>query len=206
MALVIVRNEPEISKAFRDENVQNFLRQIFREFDNGSALKSFLKLGWEASVEEQFKQLAKSFVVVEPLPKKDEGYKTVERCLDGAYFSVGEKVVDLLAPLDHPQRVKPIGRLYEDDRGLHVRLDYPDEGLTWRDLSTIEKIESKNAKELMDAINRVYSWMGKAKGSNVIQNLTHNYENLVLELAKEGIKVSDSPTGLVFTNHYLQKS
>jgi hypothetical protein len=85
---------------------------------------------------EQIIQLANSFIVIEEAKKKDDGYLVVERCLDKRRFAVGDLVIDLVDP---KRRRLPIGRLYEDHRGLHVRLDIKeDKGITWRDLGRIE--------------------------------------------------------------------
>jgi len=157
--MIFIQNNPIVSSAFKDEEVQSFLQQLFREMEDPYTFKRFLKDGWKKTYREQYTQLQKSFTVIEAYWDKDKGFKTVERCIDGARFSVGDMVLDLVG-LDHPDRtvprMLPIGRLYEDDRGLHVRLDVvpePNLTLTWRDLSTIDH------EDLYKARKAEYDWI-----------------------------------------------
>jgi len=147
-----IRNNPEVSEAFKNEEVQLFFQRFLREMEDPYVLKQFLINGYEKTWKEQFDQIRKSFKVITYAKKKEDGFLEVERIVDGVRFKVGDKVVDLVAKENSKERILPIGRLYEDDRGLHVRLDVipePNLTLTWRDLSTVEHANPV-IKELRD--------------------------------------------------------
>lgn len=136
-----ITNNPELSTAFQNEELQLFFQRFLRELENPYTLKQFLRDGYKKTWTEQLAQLQKSFIVIKKNPKKDGhldgGYLEVERCIDGVRFKVGDEVVDLIDP---KKRRHPIGRMYEDDRGLLIRLDItpePNLVLTWRDLGRI---------------------------------------------------------------------
>lgn len=134
-------NNPELATAFKNEELQLFFQRFLRDLEDPYTLKEFLIEGYEKTWEKQFKQLKKSFTVIRQAKKKEDGFLEVERCIDGVRFKVGDVVRDLYAEENGKRSCLPIGRLYEDDRGLHVRLDVepePNLTITWRDLSTIE--------------------------------------------------------------------
>lgn len=139
--MIFIDNNPALSEAFRNEELKKFLKKFLIELENPHTLKSFLTKGAETLYNEQLEQLQKSFVVIKKNNVKtsphDAGYVEVERCIDGVRFKVGDKVIDLIDP---KKRRLPIGRIYEDNDGLHIRLDVQPEphlSITWRDLSTI---------------------------------------------------------------------
>jgi hypothetical protein len=139
-----IKNNSELSTLFKNEELQLFFQRFLRELEEPYTLKEFLKDGWEKTYEKQFQQLRKSFTVVEKNPKKDGhldgGFLEVERCIDSVRFRVGDVVRDLDVYPDGKIHTYPISRLYEDDRGLHVRFDMGEGSVSWSDLSRIEHI------------------------------------------------------------------
>jgi hypothetical protein len=137
--MIVIRNNPELSEAFKSEEVREFFLNFLKDLEEPYNLKKFLKEGAEQTYMDQFAQLAKSFVPLKTTTEEngDISFLIVERCTDGMRFNVGEMVFDKLG-----KRKLPIGRMYEDERGLHVRLDVePDAAsITWRDLSQIYKL------------------------------------------------------------------
>lgn len=139
-----IRNNPELSTLFRNEELQLFFQRFLRDLEDPYTLKDFLIDGYEKTWKDQYDQLKKSFIVIKHAENKEDGFIEVERCVDGQRFKVGDMVIDLCGNED--DRILPIGRLYEDVRGLHVRLDVkpePNLVVTWRDLSTIAHIPTK---------------------------------------------------------------
>lgn len=124
--MIHVTNDPEISTMFKNEELQNFLARLLRELDESPyTLKEFLKNGWEKTYTEIMNELTKSFVpiVLDPEDKLQHTFLEVERCIDGARFKIGDLVIDLIVP---EGRALPISKMYEDDRGLHIKLDVDD--------------------------------------------------------------------------------
>jgi hypothetical protein len=141
--MVHIKNKPELSTLFRSDELKKFFSKLLEELEDPHVLKSFLKNGCEHLYDQQIKQLSKSFIPIsyenQGIAETGEAFHEIERCIDGVRFKLGDVVTDLLAP-NKPPLV--IGRMYEDDRGLHIRLDYALENkLTWRDLSTIDQIK-----------------------------------------------------------------
>lgn len=143
--MIVINNRPELSELFKNEELRDFLKEVLIELDNPYVLKRFLTDGVEKTYDDVIEQLSKSFKVIKKNPKKDGhldgGYLEVERCIDGVRFKVGDKVRDLYAEEHGKESVLPIGRMYEDDRGLHVQLvvkPEPNFTVTWRDLGRIE--------------------------------------------------------------------
>jgi hypothetical protein len=132
--MIIIHNEPQLSQHFRDEELKAFFLNFLKNLEKPYQLKEFLVKGADKIFDEQLKQLSKSFVQL-TRSSEPNTYESVIRCVDGQIFSVGDLVIDLEAPY---QRALPIGRMYEDDRGLNIRLDIKeDNAITWRDLSRI---------------------------------------------------------------------
>lgn len=130
-------NTPELAKLFKSDELKEYLKNVLRELDEDDhEFKSLLKHGHEKYYSDLMDSMSKEFIVLAVESKKEKNYTRVERCIDGATFDVGEKVFDKIG-----KQILPIGRLYEDDRGLHVRLDFEDDDntITWRNLSHIKK-------------------------------------------------------------------
>lgn len=136
---IFSNNKPALGDAFKHEEVKEFLYAMLKDLTNAHSLKHFLTVGHEEYYKEQIKEISKHFYVLE-VDTSDTAdpysYKKVRRCIDGQIFTVGDRVMDIRSV--GPSL--PIGRLYEDERGLHVRLDVEPDGkcITWRDLSSIE--------------------------------------------------------------------
>lgn len=134
--MVHIKNNPELSEAFKNKALKKFLYDLFNDFDDSYTLKNFLKKGFVEAYKQQIDELSNSFRVIEHDKEEKNSYLEVERCIDGVRFRVGDLVVDMHDP---EKRYLPIGRMYEDDRGLHVRLDIKEEkAITWRNLSKVE--------------------------------------------------------------------
>jgi hypothetical protein len=127
-----VGNKPEIAKMFGDKDLKDFVLNILFDIENRD-LKEFLVKGSTKFLEEYIKQLSNSFTVIEAGKTKDDSYIAVERSIDGLIFKLNEKV-------RIRGEILPICRLYEDDRGLHVRLDYPERAIGWAYLGDLKKV------------------------------------------------------------------
>lgn len=144
--MIHITNNPELSAAFRSDELKVFLRRFLEDLHDAHALQYFLREGAEKIYENQIKQLSKSFVGLRPIQGEKKSYHSVIRCIDSQIFDVGDMVIDLEDPNG---RALPISLMYEDDRGLHVRLDVDDKGtITWRDLSRIEHLQPKQENKL----------------------------------------------------------
>ena len=134
------KNKPALGEAFKSEDAKEYLQRIFEDLHDAHTLKRFLTIGPVEYFNQEIKELKKHFYDLEHDTGnqfKDAAYLKVKRCIDGTIFKVGDKVIDKEDPKG---RSLPIGRMYEDERGLHVRLDVEPDGktITWRDLSRIE--------------------------------------------------------------------
>jgi hypothetical protein len=137
---MLLGNNPEIAQIFAREDVQELIKRMLADIESPYTLKKFLKEGHEAYYEDIVSQLKDSFTVIERGKEKDE-YATVERSFDQQKFSVGETVT-IVDKFDGQTKEwnGPIGRLYEDDRGLHVRIDLDGtKSITWRKLSQLKR-------------------------------------------------------------------
>lgn len=138
--MVHVRNNPELALAFRSKELRKFFLEYLTELEEDPhVLKAFLVNGAENSFEKQMNQLSKSFQVIGKLRNVENEYTAVIRMIDGIVFSVGDMVVDEVQR-KHNGIVKKykISKMYEDDRGLHVRLNVDGEDvIMWRNLSQI---------------------------------------------------------------------
>lgn len=133
------KNKPALGDAFRSKEVKEYLQSLLKELSDAKTLKHFLTVGHEKYFEEEIDKLSNHFYPMEVDGENTNLYIKVKRCIDGTIFSVGDRVIDKLDPSG---KVSPIGLMYEDERGLHIRLDLKPEGklitITWRDLSRIE--------------------------------------------------------------------
>lgn len=133
------KNKPVLGDAFKSEEAKEFLQTLLKELSDAYRLKHFLTVGHEKYFQEKINELSNHFHVMEYDKNEEDpfSYIKVKRCIDGVIFTVGDKVLDKQG-LHLP--ALPIGRMYEDERGLHVRLDVEPDGksITWRDLSRIE--------------------------------------------------------------------
>lgn len=136
--MILITNDPELSTLFKNKELKRFMKNLLKNLEEPYVLKEFLTLGAKKFYKKQLKQLSLSFIpiVLDETDKLHHTFLEVERCIDGTRFKVGDLVIDLVDP---EKRALPISRLYEDDRGLHIRLDVDNEGcITWRDLSRIK--------------------------------------------------------------------
>lgn len=134
-----MRNNASIADIFADEEMQDFLKSIFRDLDeNPYTLRKFLTFGYEKYYEGVINELKDSFRVITAIDNKDDKntFEKVVRCVDGTTFSLEDIVYDMVDPTG--KSLYPISRMYEDDRGLHIRLQVNKETITWRTLSQIE--------------------------------------------------------------------
>jgi len=133
------KNKPVLGDAFRSEEAKEFLETLLKELQDAYRLKHFLTVGYEKYFQEKINDLSNHFYIIEYDTNENDhfSYLQVKRCIDGVVFTVGDKVLDKESPT---LRSLPIGRMYEDERGLHIRLDLEPDGklITWRNLSRIE--------------------------------------------------------------------
>lgn len=129
--------ETSLAVLFGNEELRVFLKNILKELDeNPYELKKLLKHGYEKYHAEIIEELSNDFNPLIKDKKDENGFTRVERCIDGVIFEVGDVVRESVS-----KKKYPIGRMYEDDRGLHIRLNVDgDNTITWRKLGQLEKI------------------------------------------------------------------
>jgi hypothetical protein len=137
--MIHYRNYPQLAELFRNDELKKFFLDYLTELeDDPHTLKAFLKEGAENAYNKQIANLSNSFRIVRKTRIEDKAYEVVERSIDGVEFKLGDMVIDEVKRKHDGtiQRYK-ISRMYEDDRGLHVKLDVNEDQFTWRFLSQI---------------------------------------------------------------------
>lgn len=168
--MIHISNHPSLSEAFKNEEIQDFFLDYLKKISDGYHLKQFLIDGPEKTFQQQMDQFAKSFVpvitnqpVLNHLDK--ETYQEVKRCLDGVHFKVGDMVYNK----DAKKKEKyPIGRMYADERGLHVQLIVDGKGrIMWSNLGRIEHYKT-GMETFKEVFNMTHPAVGKKNRRNQV--------------------------------------
>jgi len=137
--MIHFRNNPQLAELFRNQELKKFFLDYLTELESDPhTLKAFLKEGAENTYNKQMENLFNSFRIVRRTREEHTSYEVVERSIDGVEFKLGDRVIDEVKRKHDGTIVRyKIAILYEDDRGLHVRLDINNDEFTWRNLSQI---------------------------------------------------------------------